>query len=57
MYKLYDNTKRYLSEDYYFCALWQQCGGEIWADITSQLQHIGFKKYIRPSIIERKYDR
>lgn len=50
-----DNTKRYLSEDYYFCQLWKQCGGEIWADLTSELKHIGIKKYSRPSIIKRKY--
>ena len=50
-----DNTKRYLSEDYYFCQLWKQCGGEIWTDLTSQLQHIGIKKYTRPSILKRKY--
>ena len=51
-----DNTKRYLSEDYYFCQLWKQCGGEIWTDLSSKLKHIGIKKYSRPSIIERKYD-
>ena len=30
-----ENTQRYLSEDFYFCQLWKQCGGEIWADLTS----------------------
>ena len=49
-----DNTKRYLSEDYYFCALWKQCGGEIWADISSELKHIGIKVYARPPMLERK---
>ena len=49
-----DNTKRYLSEDYYFCALWKQCGGEIWADISSELKHIGIKVYTRPSMFKRK---
>jgi hypothetical protein len=49
-----DNTKRYLSEDYYFCQLWKQCGGEIWADLTSELRHVGIKSYTRPPIVERK---
>ncbi len=49
-----DNTKRYLSEDYYFCQLWKQCGGAIWADITSELRHIGIKSYSRTPIVERK---
>ena len=50
-----DNTKRYLSEDFYFCALWQQCGGEIWTDITSELKHIGIKTYERKPIAKRSY--
>jgi len=49
-----NNTKRYLSEDFYFCALWQQCGGEIWTDITSELKHIGIKTYERKPIAKRK---
>lgn len=36
-----DGVKRYLSEDYGFCRLWQQMGGEIYADLTVQLNHIG----------------
>ena len=48
-----DNTKRYLSEDYYFCQLWKQCGGEIWTDLTSELRHIGIKTYSRQPIIKR----
>ena len=51
-----ENTQRYLSEDYYFCALWQQCGGEIWADLTSTLKHIGIKTYERPPIFKVKYE-
>ncbi len=50
-----DNTRRYLSEDFYFCALWQQCGGEIWTDITSELKHIGIKTYERKPIAKRSY--
>ena len=49
-----ENTQRYLSEDFYFCQLWQQCGGEIWADLTSKLKHIGIKDYERPPILKIK---
>ena len=45
-----EKTQRYLSEDYYFCALWKQCKGEIWSDLTSTLKHIGIKEYTRPPI-------
>ena len=37
--------KRYLSEDYYFSRLWQECGGEIWADLTMPLTHFGNKAF------------
>ena len=37
--------KRYLSEDYYFSRLWQECGGEIWADLTMPLTHFGNRAY------------
>ena len=40
--------------DYYFCALWKQCKGEIWADLTSTLKHIGIKEYTRPPIAKIK---
>lgn len=37
-----DNGKtRYLSEDYFFCRLWEKCNGEIWSDLASPLTHIG----------------
>ena len=34
-------TKRYLSEDYAFCRLWQNIGGKIYADILSGMTHYG----------------
>ena len=38
-------TKRYLSEDYTFCHLWRQIGGEIYVDAQSNLTHQGAKIY------------
>ena len=49
-----ENTKRYLSEDYYFCALWKQLGGEIWTDLTASLRHIGLKDYQREPLLKIK---
>ena len=43
------DDRRYLSEDYAFCRLWQKIGGKIYADITSPLTHWGtfaFKGHI-----------
>jgi hypothetical protein len=31
----------YLSEDFAFCKRWTYMGGEIWADLTSKLDHVG----------------
>ena len=33
--------KRYLSEDYYFCKLWRDIGGEVWMDMVSPVTHTG----------------
>lgn len=46
MYALFDTgidpeDNRYLSEDYYFCRLWQKLGGEIWLDLNTKLNHVG----------------
>ena len=34
-------TGIYLSEDFSFCKRWTDLGGEIWADLTSRLDHVG----------------
>jgi len=36
---------RYLSEDYYFSRLWQECGGDIWADLSMPLTHFGNRAF------------
>jgi len=49
--------KRYLSEDYYFSRLWQECGGEIWADMAMPLTHFGnraFKGHVGSLLAEKK---
>ncbi|MBN9530020.1 MAG: hypothetical protein J0H82_27680 [Alphaproteobacteria bacterium] len=35
------NTQVYLSEDYAFCKRWLDVGGEIWANLHSELTHVG----------------
>lgn len=45
-YALFDTgidpqSGRYLSEDYYFCRLLQQMGGEVWLDLSTKLNHVG----------------
>jgi hypothetical protein len=49
-YALFDTqidpvTKEYLSEDYYFCKLWRENGGKIWADLSIRLDHTGYFKF------------
>jgi len=49
-YALFDTlidpiTKEYLSEDYYFCKLWREMGGNIWADLSIRLDHCGYFKF------------
>lgn len=49
-YALFDTqidpvTKEYLSEDYYFCKLWRENGGKIWADLSINLAHTGYYKF------------
>lgn len=38
-------SKRYLSEDYAFCRLWENIGGKIYIDALSNLTHQGSKLY------------
>ena len=48
---------RYLSEDYYFSRLWQECGGEIWADLAMPLTHFGsraFKGHVGTLVAKKK---
>jgi len=35
------DTGTYLSEDFAFCKRWTDIGGEIWADLSSRLDHVG----------------
>ena len=52
-YRLFDcmvdpTSRRYLSEDYGFCRLWQGLGGKIHIDTRSNLTHQGSKLYHGP---------
>ena len=45
----------YLSEDFYFSTLWRDIGGKIFADLTSELGHLGkFRFYGSPSFNLKK---
>ena len=66
MYALFDKmidpySRRYLSEDYTFCRLWQNMGGTIYLDPRTALNHVGhytFRGNIRKLFTgENKYHR
>jgi hypothetical protein len=38
-------SRRYLSEDYGFCRIWEKIGGEIYVDANSNLSHNGGRLY------------
>jgi hypothetical protein len=44
-YKEKDGVTRYLSEDYYFCRLAEECGFEIWTDLSTPITHLGSTEY------------
>jgi hypothetical protein len=39
------DTRRYLSEDYAFCRRWRDIGGKVYADMYSNLGHLGQHMY------------
>lgn len=41
VYSYPDGTRRYLSEDWYFCQRWLDCGGKVLADTRAIIKHIG----------------
>ena len=45
IYKEKDGVNRYLSEDYYFCRLAEECGFEIWTDLSTPITHLGNTEY------------
>lgn len=38
-------TKRFLSEDYSLCRRWQAMGGDVWADVSFPLCHMGTRQF------------
>ena len=54
-YKDKKGNVNYLSEDFYFSTLWRDIGGKIFADLTSELSHLGkFRFYGSPSFNLKK---
>lgn len=40
-----DSQGRYLTEDWSFCRRWRELGGQIWADTTIALAHVGYYRF------------
>lgn len=36
-----DGSRRFLSEDWFFCERWREMGGQVWGDGLVVLQHVG----------------
>tara|TARA_B100000029_G_C17506601_1_gene934693 strand:+ start:473 stop:1141 length:669 start_codon:yes stop_codon:yes gene_type:complete len=51
-----DSQGRYLTEDWSFCRRWRQLGGEVWADTSIELGHVGYHRFM-PDIhtLRREY--
>jgi hypothetical protein len=45
IYREKDGVNRFLSEDYYFCRLAEECGFEIWTDLSTPITHLGSTEY------------
>ena len=41
-----EESRVYLSEDYLFCKRWRKLGGELWLDLSSNLNHTGTMDFI-----------
>lgn len=49
-----DPESRLLSEDYWFCRLWQTLGdGSVWLDENAKIRHIGKHAYVAKSFAEQ----
>lgn len=40
-----NGTRRYLSEDWFFCQRWRELGGKVWADTKIVCKHVGQAVY------------
>ena len=40
-----DSQGRYLTEDWSFCRSWRKIGGDIWADLSINLGHVGYHRF------------
>ena len=41
-----DSSGRYLTEDWSFCRKWRELGGKIWADLSIDLGHVGYHRFM-----------